>query len=105
MGEMHEACCMHRRKSLRPHQRSVKNVTSHRPGPHKPRVMRLSLFQGCLLHPWSSKSDFDRRRSSRQSLQKHHFSKVALADTVDDPLEASPLRSKVALADSVEDPL
>ena len=32
-------------------------------------------------------------------------SKVALADAVEDPLEASPLRSKVALADSVEDHL
>ena len=32
-------------------------------------------------------------------------SKVALADSVEDPLEASPLCSKVALADSVEDPL
>ena len=32
-------------------------------------------------------------------------SKVALADTVEDPLEASPLCSKVALADSVEGPL
>ena len=31
--------------------------------------------------------------------------KVALADSVEDPLEASPLCSKVALADSVEDPL
>ena len=31
-------------------------------------------------------------------------SKVALADSVEDPLEASPLCSKVALADSVEDP-
>ena len=32
-------------------------------------------------------------------------SKVALADSVEDPLEAPPLCSKVALADSVEDPL
>ena len=32
-------------------------------------------------------------------------SKVALADSVEDPLEASPLCSKVALADSVADPL
>ena len=32
-------------------------------------------------------------------------SKVALADSVQDPLEASPLRSRVALADSVQDPL
>ena len=32
-------------------------------------------------------------------------SKVALVDSVEDPLEASPLCSKVALADSVEDPL
>ena len=31
-------------------------------------------------------------------------SKVALADSVEDPLEASPLCSKVALADSAEDP-
>ena len=31
--------------------------------------------------------------------------KVALAGSVEDPLEASPLCSKVALADSVEDPL
>ena len=34
-----------------------------------------------------------------------HCSKVALADSVEDPLEASPLCSKVALADPVEDPL
>ena len=33
------------------------------------------------------------------------YSKVALADSVEDALEASPLCSKVALADSVEDPL
>ena len=33
------------------------------------------------------------------------FCKVALVDSVGDPLEASPLCSKVALADSVEDPL
>ena len=33
------------------------------------------------------------------------YSKVALADSVEDPLEASPLCSKVALADSSEDPL
>ena len=32
-------------------------------------------------------------------------SKVALLDSVEDPLEASPLCSKVALADLVEDPL
>ena len=32
-------------------------------------------------------------------------SKVALADSVGDPLEASPLCSKVALTDSIEDPL
>ena len=32
-------------------------------------------------------------------------SKVALADSVEDPLEAPPLCSKVALADSVADPL
>ena len=32
-------------------------------------------------------------------------SKVALADSVEDPLEAQPLCSKAALADSVEDPL
>ena len=33
------------------------------------------------------------------------FGKQTLADSVEDPLEASPLCSKVALADSVEDPL
>ena len=32
-------------------------------------------------------------------------SKLALADSVEDPREASPLCSKIALADSVEDPL
>ena len=82
--------------------------------------LQQSLVQGCLLTLSLSKSDFDRTwlhglsphsapkgreelRLSRALEASPLCSKVALADSVEDPLEASPLCSEVALAGPFKD--
>ena len=80
--------------------------------------MEVVLQQGCSFAKVRKRATFLQDRLHRKLGSKTFFShsrslkstepllgKVALADSVEDPLEASPLCSKVALASSAEDPL